>query len=33
MGLFLACWLVAMAIYRLKRYEEIGFGPAAQTTG
>jgi nickel/cobalt transporter (NiCoT) family protein len=26
--LFLACWGVAMAIYRYKRYEEIGFGPA-----
>jgi len=28
-GLFLGCWLVAMAIYRYKRYEEIGFGPAS----
>ena len=26
-ALFLGCWLVAMAIYRYKRYEEIGFGP------
>ncbi len=25
--LFIACWLIAMAIYRWKRYEEIGFGP------
>jgi nickel/cobalt transporter (NiCoT) family protein len=25
--LFLACWAVAMGIYRYKRYEEIGFGP------
>jgi nickel/cobalt transporter (NiCoT) family protein len=28
-ALFLGCWLVAMAIYRWKRYEEIGFGPSA----
>ena len=32
-GLFIGCWLVAMAIYRVKRYEEIGFGPAPQTSG
>ena len=25
--LFIGCWLIAMAIYRWKRYEEIGFGP------
>lgn len=25
-ALFLGCWLVAMAIYRWKRYEEVGFG-------
>jgi high-affinity nickel-transport protein len=25
--LFVGCWLGAMAVYRLKRYEEIGFGP------
>ena len=28
-GLFVGAWLVAMAIYRYRRYEEIGFGPAA----
>ena len=27
--LFLSCWAVAMAIYRWKRYEEIGFPPPA----
>jgi len=27
-GLFIVTWLVAMFVYRLKRYEEIGFGPA-----
>jgi high-affinity nickel-transport protein len=27
--LFLACWAVAMGIYRYKRYEEIGFGPTS----
>ncbi|MGC2359278.1 MAG: HoxN/HupN/NixA family nickel/cobalt transporter [Thermoplasmata archaeon] len=27
-GLFIGCWLIAMAIYRLKRYEEVGFGPS-----
>jgi high-affinity nickel-transport protein len=26
-ALFIGCWLVAMAIYRWKRYEEVGFGP------
>ncbi len=26
--LFIGCWLVAMLIYRLKHYEDIGFGPA-----
>ncbi|MCI4363935.1 MAG: HoxN/HupN/NixA family nickel/cobalt transporter [Thermoplasmata archaeon] len=26
--LFLAAWGIAMAIYRYKRYEEIGFGPS-----
>ncbi len=25
--LFIGCWLIAMAIYRWKRYEEIGFAP------
>lgn len=25
--LFIGCWLVAMAIYRINRYEEMGFGP------
>lgn len=25
--LFIGCWLVAMLIYKLKRYEEIGFAP------
>ncbi|MCI4345249.1 MAG: HoxN/HupN/NixA family nickel/cobalt transporter [Thermoplasmata archaeon] len=29
--LFLAAWGIAMAIYRYKRYEEIGFGPAPAT--
>jgi nickel/cobalt transporter (NiCoT) family protein len=28
-GLFIGCWLIAMAIYRLKHYEEIGFGAAS----
>jgi nickel/cobalt transporter (NiCoT) family protein len=28
-GLFIGSWLVAMAIYRLKGYEKIGFGPGA----
>ncbi len=27
--LFLGCWLVAIAIYRWRRYEEVGFGPTA----
>jgi len=27
-GLFIGSWLVAMAIYRYKGYEKIGFGPA-----
>jgi len=27
-ALFIVCWLIAMAIYRWKRYEEIGFRPA-----
>jgi high-affinity nickel-transport protein len=27
-ALFLGAWLIAMAIYRLKRYEEVGFGGA-----
>jgi len=27
--MFVGCWLIAMAIYRWKRYEEIGFGPPA----
>ncbi len=27
-ALFIGCWILAMAIYRWKRYEEIGFGPA-----
>jgi high-affinity nickel-transport protein len=33
--LFLGCWLVAMLIYKLKRYEEVGFGPSplAETGG
>ncbi|MFZ0891410.1 MAG: HoxN/HupN/NixA family nickel/cobalt transporter [Thermoplasmata archaeon] len=25
--LFLGAWLLAMAIYRIKRYEDVGFGP------
>lgn len=25
--LFIGCWLIAMAIYRWKRYEQLGFGP------
>jgi len=29
--LFLGCWLVAMAIYRWKNYEAIGFAPPAQS--
>jgi nickel/cobalt transporter (NiCoT) family protein len=28
--LFLGCWLIAMLIYKLKRYEEVGFGPSPQ---
>jgi nickel/cobalt transporter (NiCoT) family protein len=28
-ALFIGCWLVAMAIYRYKRFEEVGFGPAS----
>jgi nickel/cobalt transporter (NiCoT) family protein len=32
-GLFIGSWLVAMAIYRLKRYEDIGFGPSPSTLG
>jgi high-affinity nickel-transport protein len=31
--LFLACWAVAMVIYRWKGYEEMGFGPAPPSTG
>jgi high-affinity nickel-transport protein len=33
--LFLGCWLIAMLIYKLKRYEEVGFGPSplAETGG
>ena len=31
--LFIGCWLVAMLIYKLKRYEEIGFGPGDQDPG
>jgi high-affinity nickel-transport protein len=27
-ALFIGAWLIAMAIYRYNRYEEIGFGPA-----
>jgi nickel/cobalt transporter (NiCoT) family protein len=30
--LFVGTWLVAMLIYRLKRYEEIGFGPKPSAT-
>jgi len=26
-GMFIGSWLIAMLIYRLKHYEEIGFGP------
>jgi nickel/cobalt transporter (NiCoT) family protein len=26
-ALFIGCWLVAMAIYRYKHYEDVGFGP------
>ncbi len=32
-GLFIGCWLVAMAIYRYKGYEKIGFGPAPLLAG
>jgi nickel/cobalt transporter (NiCoT) family protein len=32
-GLFVGCWVVAMIIYRVKRYEEIGFGPSSPTSG
>jgi high-affinity nickel-transport protein len=28
--LFVGAWLIAMAIYRLKHYEEIGFGPTPE---
>jgi len=28
-ALFIGCWLIAMLIYRWKRYEEVGFGPAS----
>jgi len=28
-GLFLGCWAIALAIYRWKRYEDIGFDPPA----
>jgi nickel/cobalt transporter (NiCoT) family protein len=28
-GLFIGSWLVAMAIYRYKHYEDIGFGPVS----
>jgi nickel/cobalt transporter (NiCoT) family protein len=28
-ALFIGCWIVAMAIYRWKRFEETGFGPAS----
>ena len=27
-AMFLACWGIALAIYRFNRYEEIGFGPS-----
>jgi high-affinity nickel-transport protein len=30
-ALFVGSWLVAMLIYRIKRYEEIGFGPTRPT--
>ena len=28
-GLFVVTWLVAMALYRYRRYEEIGFPPSS----
>jgi high-affinity nickel-transport protein len=28
--LFVGAWLLAMAIYRIKRYEDIGFGPSPE---
>jgi len=31
--LFIGCWLVAMLIYRLKHYEEIGFSPPIDDRG
>ncbi|MGC2205009.1 MAG: HoxN/HupN/NixA family nickel/cobalt transporter [Thermoplasmata archaeon] len=31
--LFVGCWLVAMLIYKIKRYEEIGFGPPPDDSG
>lgn len=31
--MFLACWAVALAIYRYRRYEEVGFGPSAPPIG
>ena len=31
--LFIGCWLVAMLIYKLKRYEEVGFAPPPDDLG
>jgi nickel/cobalt transporter (NiCoT) family protein len=31
--LFIGCWLVAMLIYKVKRYEEIGFAPPPDDRG
>jgi nickel/cobalt transporter (NiCoT) family protein len=31
--LFIGCWLVAMLVYKLKRYEEIGFAPPGTDPG
>ena len=31
--LFIGCWLVAMLIYKVKRYEEIGFAPPPGDAG
>ncbi len=32
-ALFIGCWLVAMLIYKVMRYEEIGFAPPANDQG
>ena len=31
--LFIGCWLIAMLVYRLKHYEEIGFAPPQDDKG